>query len=146
MNPKKERLLKKQCDYAGAGKQDCARAWLVARYNDIRRACRLKDPKEATQRTSAPHRARRNVLPCLLKIISGRNGAAAQAKLAWLQSLEPARKKHVLEPVRTFIVRWHKTPDGRVDRTTSNLSFFPGMKPVASENLIVTAASDEIRT
>jgi hypothetical protein len=65
--------------------------------------------------------------------------------LAWLQSLEPARKKHVLEPVRTFIVRWHKTPDGRVDRTTSNLSFFPGMKPVASENLIVTAASDEIR-
>jgi len=48
--------------------------------------------------------------------------------------------------VRTFIVRWHKTPDRRVDRTTSNLSFFPGMKPVASENVIVTAASDEIRT
>ena len=57
-----------------------------------------------------------------------------------------AEKTRVLEPVRTFIVRWHKTPDGRVDRTTSNLSFFPGMKPVASENLIFTAASDEIRT
>jgi hypothetical protein len=123
-----------------------ARGWPVARYNDIRRAYRLKDPKEETQRTSAPHRARRNVLPCLLKIISGRNGAAAQAKLAWLQSLEPARKKHVLEPVRTFIVRWHKTPDHRVDCTISNLSFFLAMKPVASENLIVTAANDEIRT
>jgi len=54
-----------------------------------------------------------------MKIISGRNGAAAQAKLAWLQSLEPTRKKHVLEPVRTFIVRWHKTPDRRVDSAKS---------------------------
>jgi hypothetical protein len=55
MNPKKERLSKKQCACAGAGagKQDCARAWLVARYNDIRRASRLKDRKEETQRTSA---------------------------------------------------------------------------------------------
>ena len=35
----------------------------------------------------------------------------------------------LLEPVRTFIVRWHKTPDRTVDRTTSTLSFFPGMKP-----------------
>src|SRR5262245_38802902 len=54
---------------------------VCARYNDIRRACRLKDPKEETQRTSAPHRARRNVLPCLMKIISRRNGAAAPRKI-----------------------------------------------------------------
>jgi hypothetical protein len=53
MNPKKERLSKKQCDGARVEKQDCARAWLVARYNDIRRASRLKDRKEETQRTSA---------------------------------------------------------------------------------------------